>query len=337
MSGILLTGGCTIQRNNCTFYIIRIFNFIFKLHYRSFYSDMKKDRTHIPFQHLAQEETAGFIIRPLQKDFTPEDSLEKPHRHSFQEIIWIKTGQGKNTIDEYEIDVTPNTFYIISQGQVHNFPEGHNMEGLVICFANDFLPGIDFSRQPAFYSSLLSATTPVNEISLREEETAEYETLLKQLLMEQNKPFALYGKKSALQYLLMLLLIKLERKGRELTLTNPNENSDKKLYFRFLHLLEEQYNNQHDIIYYAGQLATIPRRLTDVVRQFSGKSAKQLIVERILVEAKRLLNYTDSNIKDITYHLGYDDPGYFCRIFKNQTGLTPNEYKSKKKHAGDTL
>jgi AraC family transcriptional activator of pobA len=292
---------------------------------------MKSKNIFIPFQSLAQKENIGFIIRPIKKDFTPEDSHEKPHRHSFQEIIWIKKGEGKNIIDEQEIDVKPNTFYIISQGQVHNFPKGHNMEGTVICFSNDFLPGINFSQQPAFYGSLLSGSVPVNEIPLKEEETAEYEILLRELLAEQNKPSSTYAKSTALQYLLMLLLIKLERKSRELTLKDNNNNSDKKLYLRFLHLLEEHYSNQHDLNYYAKELTTNSRKLTDVVKQLSGKSAKQLIVERVMVEARRMLSYTDSNIKEITYHLGYDDPGYFCRIFKNQTGLTPNEYKLQKK------
>jgi AraC family 4-hydroxyphenylacetate 3-monooxygenase operon regulatory protein len=172
---------------------------------------------------------------------------------------------------------------------------------------------------------------PVNEIPLKEEETAEYEILLRELLAEQNKPSSTYAKSTALQYLLMLLLIKLERKSRELTLKDNNNNSDKKLYLRFLHLLEEHYSNQHDLNYYAKELTTNSRKLTDVVKQLSGKSAKQLIVERVMVEARRMLSYTDSNIKEITYHLGYDDPGYFCRIFKNQTGLTPNEYKLQKK------
>jgi AraC family transcriptional regulator, transcriptional activator of pobA len=292
---------------------------------------MKKRNTHIPFQHLTQKENTGFVIRPLAKDFTPEESQEKPHRHNFQEIIWIKSGKGKNFIDEYEIEVSPNTFYIISQGQVHNFPEGHGMEGLVICFSNDFLPGIDLSQQPAFYGSLLSNTTPVNEVPLPEKETTEYEILLQQLLLEQNKPSSVYGKKFVLQHLLMLLLIKLERKCRELTLSNSKQDSDKKNYLQFLHLLEEQYSNQHDLNYYAGQLTTNARKLTDVIKQFSGKSAKQLIVERVMLEAKRMLSYTDCNIKEITYHLGYDDPGYFCRLFKNQTGLTPNQYKVQKK------
>jgi AraC family transcriptional activator of pobA len=285
----------------------------------------------IKYEDLTDIEGSPFLIRPLVKNIDRAVLQERPHRHNFQEIIWLKKGSGKHRIDDKILQLKPHTFYIISQGQVHDFMEGKNLSGYLIRFSNDFLPGINALKSSTFYTSLLSKISPVNEITLYVKEEKEYETLLEQLLSEHATPGKEYGRQSLLQYFLFILLIKLERRSRDLSIRITDElNSDKKKYLEFLHLLEEQYFNNHNFASYASQLSIHSRKLADIIKVYSGKAAKQLILERTLLEAKRMLTYTDQSLKEITFDLGYEDPAYFSRIFKNYTGSTPLEYKKRK-------
>jgi len=290
-----------------------------------------KNKGQIRFEDLTGVDGSPFLIRPLVKNIDPKVLHEKPHRHNFQEIIWIKKGIGKHNVDDRVLHLKPRTFYLISQGQVHYFMEGKKLDGYLIRFSNDFLPGLRASQSSGFYTSLLSKISPVNEITLHAEEEKEYEILLKQLEAEHQNITKEYGRESIIQHFLVILLIKLERKSRDLSIRIADEpDSDKKNYLKFLHLLEEQYFNNHNFTSYASQLGIAPRKLSDIVKVYSGKVAKQVIMERTLLEAKRMLGYTDQPLKKISFDLGYEDPAYFSRIFKHFTGVTPLEYKKQK-------
>lgn len=290
---------------------------------------IKKRNFQIPFQDLKTAETSSFFIRKVLEKVVPEELDEKPHRHNYQEIIWIKKGKGKQTIDDELIHLEPHTFYLIGQGQVHNFLEGSDLEGYLIRFTNNFLPGADLSSPTAFNISLLNRIIEVNEIQVEENEIPSFELLLQQLLEEYNTPAPLFGKQPLIQHFLLALLIKLERKIRAVSLSKVKVEDDyeKQIYQAFLILLEDNFHQQHQIDFYSFELGINKRKLAEIVRNNSGKTSKNLLIARLITESKRLLAYTNCSLKEITYRLGYEDPAYFCRIFKKQTGKTPQQYK----------
>ncbi|WP_420225389.1 helix-turn-helix domain-containing protein [Pigmentiphaga litoralis] len=71
--------------------------------------------------------------------------------------------------------------------------------------------------------------------------------------------------------------------------------------------------------------------MNDAVKRATGKTAGQVIQQRVLLEAKRLLSLTDMGIAEVAYQLGYDDLAYFCRFFKRHTQTTPGDFR--KRHA----
>jgi len=291
----------------------------------------RSDTDSIPMQDLTHTAVSSFLITPLRRHIDREALQEKPHRHNFQEIIWIRSGKGKHRIDDKILHLQPHTFYLISQGQVHDFLEGTDLDGYLIRFADDFLPGKHTSS--SFYFSLLSKIFPVNAIHLMQrEDVASIGSLLDQLLREYRLPPNEYGKQAVLQHLLLVLLVLLERQNRNLAFEMEDEKEEeKKKYLEFLHLLEEEYYKEHNFSSYAMRLGVLSRKLASIIKCYSGKSAKKLILERILLEAKRMLSFTNSNIKQITYDLGFDDTAYFSRIFKSHTGFTPLEYRRNQK------
>lgn len=77
----------------------------------------------------------------------------------------------------------------------------------------------------------------------------------------------------------------------------------------------------------ASELHMSPRYLSDLLRQETGKTAMDLIQLSLISEAKHLLHGTNQTIAEVAYSLGFENPPYFSRLFKKQTGLTPNQFK----------
>ncbi|MDH6251827.1 AraC family 4-hydroxyphenylacetate 3-monooxygenase operon regulatory protein [Chryseobacterium sp. H1D6B] len=95
----------------------------------------------------------------------------------------------------------------------------------------------------------------------------------------------------------------------------------------FSRVLEIHYREKHNVAEYAELLHMAPKTLTHKFKSLNLASPNQLIINRILLEAKRLLFYTDKAVKEIAYDLGYEDPAYFNRLFTSKVGSTPVNFK----------
>ena len=136
-----------------------------------------------------------------------------------------------------------------------------------------------------------------------------------------------FGQTDVLGHLLNILLIQLERTRRKTVQQQKHLTEHAHIYQAFITLLEQDYKQQHQVSHYANALHLSPRQLSDIVRRFSGKTGKQLIQERLILEAKRYLQHTNASVKEIAYTLSYNDPSYFSKVFKQIAGIAPHAYK----------
>ncbi|MCG8701294.1 MAG: helix-turn-helix transcriptional regulator, partial [Bacteroidales bacterium] len=95
----------------------------------------------------------------------------------------------------------------------------------------------------------------------------------------------------------------------------------------FLLLIEENYQKNLRVNDYADMLAVTPNHLTQMVRQVTSKTSVELLQERIIAEAKRLLIHTNMNVTEIAESMNFPDQSYFSKYFKKSTGLSPNQYR----------
>ncbi|EFK37745.1 Bacillibactin transport regulator [Chryseobacterium gleum] len=126
------------------------------------------------------------------------------------------------------------------------------------------------------------------------------------------------------------IIIRATRKWKKQNLDNDSfriPGSELDIFRDFSRLLEIHFREKHNVADYAELLHMAPKTLTHKFKHLNLESPNQFIINRILLEAKRLLFYTDKPVKEIAYDLGYEDPAYFNRLFTNKTGNTPANFK----------
>lgn len=109
----------------------------------------------------------------------------------------------------------------------------------------------------------------------------------------------------------------------------PAARGQQALFTRFLVLLEAHYAEHWAVARYADRLGLTPERLNRLVRAEAGRSALEVIHDRLAREACRRVVYVAAPLSQLAFELGFDDPAYFCRFFKRQTGLSPRAYRQR--------
>ena len=105
---------------------------------------------------------------------------------------------------------------------------------------------------------------------------------------------------------------------------------DKFNLIRKYHLLVEQhYKKERQVGFYANLLHKSPKTISNYFALYSKKSPLQVIHDRVIAEAKRLVYYTDKSIKEVADDLGFEDVAYFSKFFKNATTKSPSELRNE--------
>ncbi|OOQ57794.1 helix-turn-helix domain-containing protein [Mucilaginibacter pedocola] len=127
------------------------------------------------------------------------------------------------------------------------------------------------------------------------------------------------------------LLIKSTRLWKQQHLDGAlmNQQNDPDSFRHFTQLVEKYYKEKHTVADYADLMLVAPKTLTHRFKRMNLPQPNEVIKNRILLEAKRLLVHTSMTAKEIAYELGYDDPAYFSRLFYIKTGEPPSGFKSK--------
>ncbi|MEO1289914.1 MAG: helix-turn-helix transcriptional regulator [Chloroflexota bacterium] len=278
----------------------------------------------IPFISLESEVGRSFDIRPIMRH-VDETHDEGVHRHDFQELLWIRSGTGRHRIDDAILEIQPHTFYLITKGQVHYFIEGVDLDGYVLRFSDEFLSADITTSEWDYRMTLFSHFSLRQSLSPDQASIERFQHIMDEMWSEIQQDG--FGKQHILRHHLSILIILLERARQY----QPQPLGVKAQYMEtfqeFITLLEAQFNQDHSVSHYAELLHITPRQLSDIVKRCTGKSAKTLILERLMLEAKRHLQHSNASIKEIAYALGFKDSSYFSKVFKQMTGVSPNQYQ----------
>lgn len=254
-----------------------------------------------------------FKIAPMK----PVIKTTRPHGHrSYFELIFLTDGGGRHWIDVDGYDIVPNALYIIQPGQVHFWEMTAIPSGYVVMFRDDFLIEHHLSAQ-----DLAAAAQALNGRGLSPEQAGQVLELLRHIEAE----YLVSGQDSGkiLASYLNILILRLKS-------WSDNGHSvpkDPTFLQRFRTLVDTHFRTSRQVQYYADLLAISPKYLNDQARKAAGITASDLIDERVVLEAKRLLLHTDLTIAQVTFDLGLQDPSHFSKFFIRKTGISPSDYR----------
>lgn len=250
--------------------------------------------------------------------------IEKPHRHDFYVTVIFTKGTGIHEIDFQKYDVSEGSLFFLSPGQVHSWELSPDTDGYIFFFSqpyyemhyvNQKLKNFPFFNSPSFSRKLqLESDELVNMIRLFEAIQNEHQS---QNVMKQS-------------FILSLISQIYIYSVREFSKDDEKTSTTSVAYFKhyqdFENLLEESFTSQKSISYYASQLNISAKHLNRITQTVMQKTASEIITERVILEAKRMLIYLDEGLVEIAFRLGYEEYSYFARMFRKNSGITPSQF-----------
>ena len=250
-----------------------------------------------------------------------DSAYQEPQRHRFYQLIWIEDGGGEHEIDFTPYPLTARRIYVVAPGQVHQWHE-NRFQGRIILF-NEALLGAGARERLLFGSGLFNAPNAVPFIETGPELPADLANLIDLIEREYRSEATDWTLVRPLLTAFLHLLTRIARRGSPLAGHRQSER-----IARLLTLIVEHYIVEHSPEFYGAALALSAKRVNQLARQFLGRTILQLVHDRLVLEARRDLSLTTREVQDIGHRLGFDDPSYFSRFFRRETGYTPNEFRA---------
>ncbi|MBV8390482.1 MAG: AraC family transcriptional regulator [Mucilaginibacter sp.] len=247
-----------------------------------------------------------------------------PHKHTFYHLVLFTKGGGTHAIDFKTFDVTPYQIYFMIPGQVHSWNFEGEVDGYVVHFSDSFFESFllknEYLDQFSFFSGIIDDAVIQIEPSLQSKIAALFEDIIAESVTTDRMGLDL------IRALLLQLFILLNR-------TNTGKKEKQVLPYNytllktFQKLIEKNFATLKLPRDYAELMYITPNHLNSLCNDLLGISAGEVIRNRILLEAKRLLINLDLTITEIGYQLNFSDNSYFTKFFKKYAGTTPEEFR----------
>ena len=294
----------------------------------------------IPEIHIKdfEKKPSDLAVVCLAKLFAEHSHLlTNPHKTTYYQLLIFRKGNGSLWIDSKKYDYKPGMVLALSKGNVECFEckenktnGSSNILGDAILFTDEYL--YKYPQDLVWINNLklFDLSTKPHLLKLSKKEYAELEILIKKIRSELNSKDNFACEEIQINILKTLLLI-LERNKRERlgNLTVHNKNGS--LHQEFKDKLEENYSHSRSVRFYADLLNVTPKKLNQATTNYLGGSSKKIIEERVLLEVKRLLIYTNQTAREIGFSMGFNDPTNFNKFFKRHTNITPAEFRATHK------
>ncbi|WP_278377966.1 helix-turn-helix domain-containing protein [Chryseobacterium arthrosphaerae] len=260
--------------------------------------------------------------------FFSEENLEHFSSNQFKtdiKVFFIPSGYDL-TVDFNHYHVKkPSLFFLTGQ---HLHIKNGKEESILLHYNRDFYCIQIHDKEVACDGLLFHNVFEIPFVELDDSETLLMKSLFQNIQdeLEWNDSSA----EEMIRTYVKQIIIRATRKWKKENLDNdiikiPGSELD--IFRDFSRHLEIHFREKHNVADYAALLHLAPKTLTHKFKNLNLDSPNQFIINRILLEAKRLLFYTDKPVKEIAYDLGYEDPAYFNRLFTGKTGSTPANFK----------
>lgn len=248
----------------------------------------------------------------------------KDRKDKLLTIAWNKGQDQTVVIDGIDYVFPSNAMLCLMVNESFYFSEPRDI--LAWQFNREFYCIVDHDKEVSCVGFLFYGSSNRMFIALNGEDQRKICLLLQVFYDEFTTTDMVQGE--MLMVLLKRLIIIVTRLAKQQYISKDDLPDDKLDVIRKFNLLvENHYRTQHQVKYYADQLFKSPKTISNLFALYNHKSPLSVIQERIIIEAKRLLTYTDKSAKEIAGELGFEDAAHFSRFFKKHTTLSPISFR----------
>ena len=255
------------------------------------------------------------------------DAINGPDYKQYIKILYLPVGY-KVRVDFSVYETQQPILFFISPNQHLEIEKTGSESGYFIFYNRDFYCIQIHDQEVACDGLLFNNIRNMPMVEVSEEEIS----FLKYLFMEMIQEFKLNDtslEEMARTYLKQLLIRATRSwKRQHLDSSVTEQQNDLEFFRKFTRLVEEHYKSKHTVADYADFLCMAPKTITHKFNRLRLPQPNEVIKNRIILEAKRLLVHTSLTAKEIAYELGYEDPAYFSRLFMVKTGQSPSGFRT---------
>lgn len=273
----------------------------------------------IPVHYLPGQTTGGVHVERINpRKMAVRNEV---HRHEFHEIFFLGEGSGHHMIDLETHAFAAPCMHAIAPGQVHRLARSAASSGCVVMFQRALIDGAAGEQdiRQLFGPWNARPTAALSAAQLQEAH------VLVGLIENEARLGSTTAQRAASGFLGVMLAKSAQWMRGSSAAVDDHRNNDP--VRRFLADVERDFLTERRVSAYAERYALSTDHLSDLLRQRIGKSAMDVLQDRLILEAKRLLLHSSMSVKEVGFALNMEDPAYFSRVFKKATELTPGEYR----------
>ena len=252
------------------------------------------------------------------------NNIVLPHRDNYYNIFWYQKGSATHLIDFKPIQIRENSLLFVNKNRIQTLDSTADYDGKFLLFTEAFFDkypeDIKYLRNNILFNDLLEE--PVLNIEGNSSIISVFQDI--EIELSKSNDEVQYH---ILHNLLHNLLLLSERERRKNGFNQIEKGIDLDKTIEFRNTLENKFRSIKTVSGYASVMSISERKLNKALTAVLGKTAKELIDERIILEAKRMLAHTNYSIKEIGFELGFDEPTNFVKYFRKQEGKTPVEFR----------
>lgn len=261
----------------------------------------------------------------LLAEITPDNChlLKKPASQE-QSLLWMTAGGNQLNIDGRDYTFEENE--VVCLTQFHRLSAKKVSSLRMVRFNRPFFCVIDRDSEVGCKGILFFGASQLPVFRIPAGELEKFDLLWRMFCIEMQSRDSLQIE--MLQMMLKRLLILSTRlyKAQKMAGT-ASEGAQMDLIREYNFLVEQHFRTKHSVAEYAKMLHKSPKTISNLFSRLGAKTPLQLIQERKMLEARRLLHYSNMPVKEIAYELGYEDLQTFSRFFKAQEGVSPSEFR----------
>lgn len=245
---------------------------------------------------------------------------------SAYKIYWIEDGTGTYQIDFNEFKIEGSGIFCLSPGQVFTIKNEKVKSAYQIAFDKDFYCIETHGKEIACNGLLFNNVHRATAVSVQEEEKAIFQNLIGQMITEVGSKESAH-REMLETYLRLFLIQTLRLVDKQEAEVQAVTHQQDKFAQDFIALVDKYFREEHTVTGYAEKLFIAPKSLAKRLHALGYPTPLHIIRERLILEAKRAMKFSNKTVKEVAFELGFEDPAYFSRLFSKGVGISPAQYR----------